>query len=325
VKAAYLQEGIIMRARTICLGLVLLTSVPFAGPAAAEERLKHGEFTVELNGMKLWYKVSGKGPVCLMSTPSWGCSSDLYFRTLGSLEKRFTVVYLDTRGTGRSGRARLATEYTWDHLVADLDALRDHLKQDRVWLMGHSDGGVQVLHYACKHPQRVRGMLLLDTIAVSDAKREADVAERRARRKGQPWYNDAVKLRGMPKSDAEFDQMLEASGPLYWSDPKKGERFKDDMAASKASVAALEGSVKSKRSQFDLRERLKKVSAPALIVVGDDDFVCSPESATVLHLCLPNSKYLLIEKCGHFPWLEQPAVFEERVPQFLAALGISTK
>jgi proline iminopeptidase len=305
--------------------LVTLAAGATAAGDAPAGTLKAGEFTVELNGLNLWYKVSGTGPVCLMPTPSWGCSSDLYFRTLGSMEKLFTVVYLDTRGTGRSGQAKSATEYTWDHLVADLDALRAHLKQDRAWLMGHSDGGVQVLHYACQHPQRVSGLVLLDTIAVDDAKRAADMAARRARRKGQPRYEAAAKVRGLPKTDEEFDKMLTATGPFYWSDPKKAERFKDDFDATKSSVDALEGSVKSKRSGFDLRERLKKVTAPALVVVGDDDFVCSPESATLLHLSLPNSKYLLIEKSGHFPWLEQPRVFETRVPQFLAALGLSAK
>ena len=143
------------------LWLLALTWVTLAGatPAAAPgpaETLKTGEFTVELNGIKLWYKVSGTGPVCLMPTPAWGPSSDLYFRTLKSMENLFTVVHIDSRGTGRSGRAKTAKQYTWDDLVADLDALRAHLKQETVWLMGHSEGGEQVLHYACKHPKRKR-------------------------------------------------------------------------------------------------------------------------------------------------------------------------
>ncbi len=61
-----------------------------------------GEFTVRLNGLNLWHKVCGVGPVCLLPTPGWGPSSDLYYHTLGRLETLFTVVYLDTRGTGRS-------------------------------------------------------------------------------------------------------------------------------------------------------------------------------------------------------------------------------
>ncbi len=288
---------------------------------AATAPLKSGEFTIELNGMKLWYKVSGAGPVCMMPTPAWGPSSDLYFRTMHSMEKLFTMVYLDSRGTGRSGRAKTTQEYAWDNLVADLGALRVHLKQTKVWLMGHSEGGVYILHYACKYPKNVRGLVLLSSMAVADAKWEADVAERVVRRKGQPWYNDAEQaLKLNPKTDEELAVMLRRTLPFYWSDPKKAEAFKDDFAATAFSAAALEGQQKSERYPFDLTAKLQKVNAPALIVVGEDDFICSPESATRMHLALPNSKYLLIEKAGHFPWMEQPTEFETRVSEFLTAM-----
>ena len=62
-----------------------------------------------------------------------------------------------------------------------------------------------------------------------------------------------------------------------------------------------------------------------LLLAGDDDFISSPEAATRLHLALPNSKLLLIEHCGHFPWMEQPKEFGARVPEFLAALGLPTR
>jgi hypothetical protein len=117
----------------------------FAAAVTEEAKLAQGDFTAELNGLKLWYKISGNGPVCLMPTPAWGPSSDLWFRTLKPLEKFFTMVYLDSRGTSRSQHAKSTRNYTWDELVADLDALKTHLHQKRVLLMGHSEGGVQVL------------------------------------------------------------------------------------------------------------------------------------------------------------------------------------
>ena len=44
-----------------------------------------------------------------------------------------------------------------------------------------------------------------------------------------------------------------------------------------------------------------------------------------MHLALPNSKLLLIEDSGHFPWMEQREVFELKVPEFLDALGFSAQ
>ena len=109
--------------------------------------LEQGEFKAKLNGLELWYKVSGKGPVCLIPSPGWGVGVDYLFG-LKPLEEQFTMVYLETRGTGRSERPKTTKEYTLGHFTGDLEALRKHLKQDQVWLMGHSCGGLQIMGYA---------------------------------------------------------------------------------------------------------------------------------------------------------------------------------
>jgi proline iminopeptidase len=320
-----------IRTRLLLLGILALLCPAYskAGQALQSKGvrgLEHGEYTVELNGMQLWYKVSGSGPVCLMPTPPWGVPSDPYIRTLGSMEKLFTIVYLDSRGTGRSGRAQTLKEYTWDDLVGDLEALRAHLKQQETWLMGHSEGGVQVLQYAIKHPNRVKGMVLLTSEAVMDDAVFADIRRRQLLRLGQPWYESAAKAfenETPPATDEAFAENLKAALPLYWSDPAKIEPFQDDFAAALPSAQAAVASYESGRYPFDLRDQLKSMTAPALIVVGDDDIVCSPEAAITLHLALPNSKLLLIEDCGHFPWMEQPEVFEKKVSQFLRSMGVA--
>src|SRR5262249_30437148 len=125
-----------------------------------------------------------------------------------------------------------------------------------------------------------------------------------------------------PKTDAEMAETLKAIMPLYWSDPSKFEPHKEHFAATTFSAVALQGQTASNRMPFDLTKDLPKIKSPTLIVVGVDDVCCSSEWAEHLHHHLPNSKLLLIEKCGHFPWLEQSKVFEERVPKFLEALGL---
>ena len=243
--------------------------------------LEEGEFTATLNGLKLWYKVAGHGPVCLMPNPAWGPGSDYYLSAMKPLENYFTMVYLESRGTGRSERAKSTTEYTWDHLVADLEALRVHLKQDKVWLMGHSEGGAQILHYAVKYPDNVNGLVLLDTLAAEDDAWQADLHARASRRKDQPWFKSAMEaldkdVAGSAVTEKEFRQVLEESFPLYWSDATVRAKYKSLFEEAPLSLDALKGSVDSNRDPFDLTEELKTVKAPALIVVGDDDFICSP-------------------------------------------------
>ena len=320
---------VIGRSLLVCVLAAAALGLTYAPAAGAEPprkpALESGEFTAELNGLTLWYKVSGQGPVCLMPTPGWGPSSDLYFRTLKPLEKHFTIVYLDTRGTRRSGRAQAATEYTWGHLVADLDALRAHLKQDKVWLMGHSEGAMQTLHYACKHPDRVGGLVVLASAAAVGPFDGLAIVARVSKRKGEPWYAEAMKAyqAGPPKTDAEMAEGMAKILPAYWADAARIEKHKDHFTATTMSVEAMRGQVESKRMPFDLTEGLRRVTAPALIVAGDKDAFCPPAAARQLHLCLPNSKLLVIEDCGHFVWLEQAEVFDAQVPEFLKALGVA--
>src|SRR5579884_3259055 len=210
-----------IRALLLSITLLTLAGASPADQGVASHRPTSGEFTAELNGVKQWYKVSGTGPVCLMPSPPWGCSSDLYFRTLKPLEKRFTMVYLDSRGCGRSAKAKADTDYRWDDLVADLEALRRHLHQDKVWLIGHSEGGVSVLEYACRYPERVSGLVLLDAFAVTDSRAGADMQARLNLRKNEPWYGDAMKAREiLPRTDAELTERIRRMLPLYLADPK---------------------------------------------------------------------------------------------------------
>src|SRR5258708_12333667 len=94
------------------------------GPAfAQDEALKPGEHTAQINGVKQWYKVSGTGPICLMPSPAWGMSSDLYIKTFQPMEKIFTIVYLASRACGQSDPAPSLTQYTLADLAANLITL----------------------------------------------------------------------------------------------------------------------------------------------------------------------------------------------------------
>jgi proline iminopeptidase len=84
-------------------------------------------------------------------------------------------------------------------------------------------------------------------------------------------------------------------------------------------VVALQG--QARRFPFNFLSRLPEIKAPTLIVVGTDDFICSPRQAERLHLGIARSKLLVIEKAGHFPWLEQPESFYDGLRQFLPTLG----
>lgn len=281
-----------------------------------------GEFTVKINGLELWYKVSGSGPVCILPTPGWGPSSDLYFRTLCRLERFFTIVYIDTRGSGRSERPTNATDYKYDQFSADLDVLRVHLRQERVWIIGHSMGGWLAMHYAIAYPDHCCGLVLLDSVVAQDAEWRKDVAARQMERRNESWYEEATRATSDPRAKEDekaFCAALHSTLRFAFHDAAN---FKTLEAMDKSfSLPAFKGMAASNKGGAHLLP-LAKIKVPTLIVAGASDDRASPLQAERIHLGISGSKLIMIEKAGHFPWLEQPDRFFAAVESGLAALGL---
>ena len=86
--------------------------------------LTAGEHVAEVNGVALHCTVRGAGPVLLFPSPGWGPSVRSYVPMPGFVE-HCTVVYFDTRHSGRSSGPEDPTQYTLQHYVDDIDALRE--------------------------------------------------------------------------------------------------------------------------------------------------------------------------------------------------------
>jgi proline iminopeptidase len=69
--------------------------------------------------------------------------------------------------------------------------------------------------------------------------------------------------------------------------------------------------------EWDLTARLDEISAPTLVLVGKDDFICPPSRAKILQEGIPNSEMVVFENSGHIPYIEEPEGFFEAVRGWL--------
>lgn len=286
--------------------------------------IEAGEYTFSANGLKLWYKVSGTGPACVMPTPGWGVSSDIYFQTLTKLEDHLTMVYLDTRGTGRSEKPATANEYTYELFAADLDALRQHLGQEKILVMGHSQAGIHAMHYALRYSERCASLILLDALPAFDDHYHEDVQGNIMARQNEPWFEAAFALIGgedKPQNDEEFRQYCMSIMPFYVVDQGIADRYASAFQATTFSMAASRGQ-EAVQMEINLLPDLHRIAAPTLLVVGSEDFICSPLQSERIHFRIRDSKLVVIQNAGHFPWLERSEQFFARVQAGLAALGL---
>jgi proline-specific peptidase len=275
------------------------------------------------DGRRLAYRREGSGPV-LVCHPGGPGFSSRYFADLAGLGGRFTLVLLHPRGSEGSDRPADPLAYTTEDYVADLDELRAHLGLERMLLLGHSHGGVVAQAYAARHPDRVERLVLASTLARFQAEQEAAMEEAMHARAGEPWYEDALAaLRAEQAGDWASDEELGAISlrelPLYFA--HFGERERDYLQLLDGEVVcgdALKFFNNEIFATFDQRPELPRITAPTLVITGEDDFICGPVCAREIAAGVPGAQLTVLGDCGHFVFVEQPEQFSSAVAGFLA-------
>jgi pimeloyl-ACP methyl ester carboxylesterase len=270
--------------------------------------------------MRLSYTVCGSGPVCVFPAPGWGPSVEYAVRTLKPLERFLTMVYLDTRGTGRSEGPPSDQGYRWDQFVEDLDELRRHLGQDRVLIMGHSWASLHALHYALAHRAHVEALVLIGGLAAKDETFAGDRGARLVERLGGSRAQTAMQLLDEPlHSEEAFQRNMDATLPLYFHTAQGALRFAEHAAATRFSPAAWRGRAAC-QIPVDLTGRLYEITVRTLIMVGSGDLICPPGQSKRMRQGMVDSELLVIEGAGHFPWIEAPGEFFQSIERFTSIL-----
>lgn len=129
------------------LVLVLSSVIPCTLAASSPTpRLSPGPHDVQISDVRLHYYVTGTGPLVIVPSPGWGVGSAYLINGLAPLEKHFTMLYLDTRGSGLSSQPADRNQMSTAVMADDIDQLRIYLGLSSIRLVGHSNGGRAVLH-----------------------------------------------------------------------------------------------------------------------------------------------------------------------------------
>jgi proline iminopeptidase len=269
----------------------------------------HAE-SLQRDGFELHYRTLGKGPVIVLLSGGPGFDVDYMLPVAEKLAGSFTCILLEQRGTGRSRPPAInPSTISLAKVVDDLEALRVHLKLDALTLVGHSWGGMLAMAYAAAHPQNVDRLALVGSGGMDMT--------------FQSYFGHNIESRLWP---ADLEARKAAKTPIenvravlpgYFYDREKA------LAFAKATPPdSLHGDVGAALMpdvalHYNVRESLKKVDRPALIVQGRQDPV-GESTAYEIHLTLRGSFLKFIDQCGHFPWVEQPDKFYPIVSEFLA-------
>lgn len=275
------------------------------------------------DGRTLAYRTSGSGPM-LVCHPGGPGFSSRYFGDLAGLHRHFTLALLDPRGSEGSDPARDPRGYAIEDYVADLDEFRAHLGLDRMLLLGHSHGGVVAQAYASRHPERVERVVLASTLARFHAEQEEAMQAGIAAKSEEAWFEDALaalqaEQAGEWGSDEELAQLALREFPFYFATFGDRERaYLRTLGGEVPCGDALKLFNDEVFTTFDLRPELSKIASPALVITGEDDFICGPVSAREIADGIDGARLVLLADCGHFVFVEQPEQFAGAIRTFLA-------
>jgi pimeloyl-ACP methyl ester carboxylesterase len=277
---------------------------------------------VTSDGRKLTYRKLGSGPVLVCHPGGPGFSSS-YFADLAGLWERFTLIMLNPRGSGGSDRPSDSRAYQIDDYVADLEQLRQHLRLESLLLLGHSHGGVVAEAYAAEHPEHVQRLVLASTLARFGPEQEAAMRAGIEKRTGQPWYPDAVAALSEEQdckftTDVELANIFFREFPLYFARYGEAEAgYADTLRSEAINADTLLLFNKEIFKTFDVRGRLPTITAPTLVITGEDDFICGPLCAAEIAAAIPGAREVVVGDSGHYTFIEQPQAFHDEVADFL--------
>jgi proline iminopeptidase len=278
--------------------------------------------TTQINGTELFYLVEGSGPPLVVLHGGLGFDHTYMRASLEPLDDVRTMIYVDQRGNGRSGRPPLET-ITIPQLAADVDALRDHLGHERIGVLGHSYGGFVALEYATTYPDRVSHLVCEDTSPGAFEPTEAELAERA----DPSWitpeiqagfeYFGSLMASGETPTDDGFRDNLPKVAPVYLhrADPSA---LAPKLAGMIVNAEVAMHSMRVALPGWSVADKLDRITAPTLVLCGRYDLMTTPECAKRLSTGIPGAELVWFENSGHFPAIEEPDAFVSALRGFFA-------
>ncbi len=231
-----------------------------------------------------------------------GASAERWSRVIPSLSRHFHLIIPDIIGFGYSDKP--AVEYTMDFFTNDfLKGFLDSLGISKASIIGSSLGGHISTEFAIRFNHMVEKLILVSPAGM------------------------------MRKSNATLDRYIMAAlYPEYWRvydafretvyDPKAINQetvvdFVNRMNLPNAKYAFM-STLLGMRYASDLRDRLSNITAPTVLVWGDNDTMIPLAECSNQYNEIPNfEEIVVIKECGHVPHVEKPATFNRLVLRFL--------
>ncbi|MET0401325.1 MAG: alpha/beta fold hydrolase [Cystobacter sp.] len=256
----------------------------------------------ELNHQGIFFEDSGgSGPVLLLAH-GFLMDGRMFEPQVEALAPEFRVIRWDARALGRTRWD--GQPFSLHDSVADCIALLDHLGIERAVIGGLSQGGYCALRVALRHPERVRGLVLMSTSGRAD---------------GEPLRAAYRQVRDLWGTRGATENIIAMYAKAIIGDPRFYspwlERWR--QTPQEAFVAAMNNLI----DRDDIGPRLGDIHCPALVLHGLDDTAIPATEGQALAEALPGpARFVPIPGAAHAPTLTHPELVNPPLAAFLRGL-----
>jgi proline iminopeptidase len=307
---------------TFCLLALIQMSACVTAQIAYPDSHTDGKY-YSVNGAKLYTVTVGEGePLFLIAGGPGG--AHLGLRSFDSLATDMKLIYYDGYGRGKSDTAKIVTEYTLERDIEDLEGLRKAMKLDKISILGHSYGGLVAQGYAIKYPAQVSHLILANTFHSFEMWQANDDNSNHEIKTNYPEvWEELMRIReaGGISSDDDHQEVygrvpygflyaynparFEPKAPTGPKKPPYPNRFNGKLYYQ---MVGKDGDfyVGNDIGNFDFRKQLKDLKMPILVIGGRFDRVATPEMMIKYKKFCPQAQYVMFERSGHNPQVEEP-------------------
>lgn len=267
----------------------------------------------------IYYRTYGSGKPLLIINGGPGMNSNGFETLAKKLSGNHLVILYDQRGTGKSTLKSITAKTITMRLMADdIESLRQHLKIEKWFVLGHSFGGMLASYYATAYPERIEKLILsasggIDLGLLDYVGESIDSKLTKTERDSLAYWNS--KIAGGDTSHATRLGRGRNLAPAYLYDKKYVPILAERLTQGNAKINELIWD-DMRKIHFDCAPKLKTFQKPVLIIQGKEDII-KETTAETAHKAFRNSRVVLMEHCGHYGWLDAEKIYLDAVGDFL--------
>jgi pimeloyl-ACP methyl ester carboxylesterase len=265
------------------------------------------------DGTRLYYEEAGQGTP-LIFVHEFGGDMRSWEPQLRHFSRRYRCIAYNARGYTPSDVPDDLSHYSQELAVRDIRDVMNGLSIATAHVIGLSMGGFAVLHFGLTYPERALSLVVAGAGYGAEKQYEEyfrsvslDVA-RQFETQGSETFSKTY--------------AMAASRIAYLlKDPRGWQEFQARLGQHSALGAAMtmRGVQARRPSIYDLEDRLRAMTVPTLVIVGDEDDHCL-QPGIFLKRTVPTCGLLVLPKSGHTLNLEEPALFNQFVDDFIATV-----